>query len=798
MDLSMSWLKDYVDIDADIKDFVEDITLTGSKVEGWSEMGGEISGVITGKVIEITKHPNADRLVICNVDIGKEKPIIIVTHAPNVYEGACVCVALDGATLPGGVTIHDSDFRGVMSYGMMCSVEEMGFDRHDFPEAPEEGIYIFPEPVALGIDVCKAMDLKDKVVEFEITSNRPDCFSTIGLAREAAATYKKEFRYPKIEVKEEAEGDINDMIEVEIKNPELCPRYIARVVKNVKVEPSPRWMRKRLRANGVRPINNIVDITNYVMLELGQPMHAFTIGNIEGKKIIVRNAEEGEKITTLDGNERQLDSSMLVISDVNKAVAVAGIMGGENSKVNGSTDTILFESANFNGPNIRVSAKKLGLRTDASSKYEKGLDPNLALDAVNRAVQLVEMLGCGEVVKSMVDCYPNKRESWTLSYDPEKINKFLGTDISEDEMVDIFTRIEFVADKATRTIKIPTFRPDIESFADIAEEVARFYGYGKITPTLAAGTPTVGKRSYEQNVGRMIRNSLLSNGLCEAITYSFESPKVFDKLNVPKNHILRDTVTISNPLGEDFSIMRTLTLNGMLTSISTNYNRRNPSAALFEFAKVYIPKAVPVTELPDEYVKVTMGMYGNIDFFYIKGVVEHVLNTLGVEGSEFEPLSNIPWMHPGRTAAVEIRGEQIGYVGELHPKVAKNYGIGTRVYVAVLDEAKLVEAANLVKAYKPLPKFPAVVRDISMLVNENVYVRDIEKVIEANGGDFLENIELFDVYKGGQIQEGSKSVSFSITFRAENRTLVDNEVNFVMSDILSSLKNEFGAVLREK
>ncbi len=798
MDLSMSWLKDYVDIDADIKDFVEDITLTGSKVEGWSEMGGEISGVITGKVIEITKHPNADRLVICNVDIGKEKPIIIVTHAPNVYEGACVCVALDGATLPGGVTIHDSDFRGVMSYGMMCSVEEMGFDRHDFPEAPEEGIYIVPEPVALGIDVCKAMDLKDKVVEFEITSNRPDCFSTIGLAREAAATYKKEFRYPKIEVKEEAEGDINDMIEVEIKNPELCPRYIARVVKNVKVEPSPRWMRKRLRANGVRPINNIVDITNYVMLELGQPMHAFTIGNIEGKKIIVRNAEEGEKITTLDGNERQLDSSMLVISDVNKAVAVAGIMGGENSKVNGSTDTILFESANFNGPNIRVSAKKLGLRTDASSKYEKGLDPNLALDAVNRAVQLVEMLGCGEVVKSMVDCYPNKRESWTLSYDPEKINKFLGTNISEDEMVDIFTRIEFVADKATRTIKIPTFRPDIESFADIAEEVARFYGYGKITPTLAAGTPTVGKRSYEQNVGRMIRNSLLSNGLCEAITYSFESPKVFDKLNVPKNHILRDTVTISNPLGEDFSIMRTLTLNGMLTSISTNYNRRNPSAALFEFAKVYIPKAVPVTELPDEYVKVTMGMYGNIDFFYIKGVVEHVLNTLGVEGSEFEPLSNIPWMHPGRTAAVEIRGEQIGYVGELHPKVAKNYGIGTRVYVAVLDEAKLVEAANLVKAYKPLPKFPAVVRDISMLVNENVYVRDIEKVIEANGGDFLENIELFDVYKGGQIQEGSKSVSFSITFRAENRTLVDNEVNFVMSDILSSLKNEFGAVLREK
>ncbi|MEA4972196.1 MAG: phenylalanine--tRNA ligase subunit beta [Candidatus Metalachnospira sp.] len=798
MDLSMSWLKEYVDVDADIKDFVEDITLTGSKVEGWSEMGGEITGVITGKVLEVKKHPNADRLVICKVDIGKAALLTIVTHAPNVFEGAYVCTALDGATLPGGITLHDTDFRGVMSYGMMCSVEEMGFDRHDFPEAPEEGIYIFPEPVPLGVDVCEAMDLKDKIVEFEITSNRPDCFSTVGLAREAAATYKKEFRYPKIEVKEEAEGDINDMIEVEIKNPELCPRYIARVVKNVKVEPSPRWMRKRLRANGVRPINNIVDITNYVMLELGQPMHAFTIGNIEGKKIIVRNAEKGEKITTLDGNERQLDASMLVISDINKAVAIAGIMGGENSKVNGSSDTILFESANFSGPNIRVSAKKLGLRTDASSKYEKGLDPNLALDAVNRAVQLVEMLGCGEVVKGMVDCYPNKRESWTLGYNPEKINKFLGADISEEEMIDIFSRIELVADKATKTVKIPTFRPDLESFADLAEEVARFYGYGKIVPTLAAGTPTVGKRTYEQNISRMIKNSLISNGLCEAITYTFESPKVFDKLNIPEGDKLRDTVTISNPLGEDFSIMRTTTLNGMLTSLSTNYNRRNESAGLFEFAKIYIPKAVPVTELPDEYVKVTIGMYGNADFFGIKGIVEHTLDTLGIADTEFEPLTDIPWMHPGRTAAVEIGGERIGYVGELHPKVAKNYGIGTRAYIAVLDEASLAKAANLDKVYKPLPKFPAVVRDISMLVGDNIYVRDIEKVISANGGALLENIELFDVYKGGQIVEGSKSVSFSITFRAENKTLVDDEVNSVMTDILTALEKELGAVLRDK
>ena len=798
MDLSMSWLKDYVDVDTDIKDFVEDITLSGSKVENWSEIGSEITNVVTGKVTEITKHPNADRLVICKVDIGKDMPLTIVTHAPNVVEGAYVCVALDGATLPGGITIHDTDFRGVMSYGMMCSVEEMGFDRHDFPEAPEEGIYLFPEPVELGVDVVDAMDIRDKVVEFEITSNRPDCFSTVGLAREVAATYKKEFKYPEITVKEEADGDINDMIEVEIKNPELCPRYIARVVKNVKIEPSPRWMRKRLRSNGVRPINNIVDITNYVMLELGQPMHAFTIGNIDGKKIIVRNAEEGEKITTLDGNERQLDSSMLVISDVNKAVAVAGVMGGENSKVNGSSDTILFESANFNGPNIRITAKKLGLRTDASAKYEKGLDPNLALDAVNRAVQLVEMLGCGEVVKGMVDCYPNKREHWTLEYSPEKINKLLGTDISEDEMIEIFKRIELVPDKATKTVVIPTFRPDLESMADLAEEVARFYGYSKIVPTLAAGTPTVGKRTYAQNITAMIKNSLISNGLCEAMTYSFESPKVFDKLRIPEGDKLRDTVTISNPLGEDYSIMRTTTLNSMLTSLSTNYNRRNETAGLFEIAKVYIPKAVPVTELPDEPVKITIGMYGNTDFYGIKGIVEHTLDTLGITTAEFEPLTTLPWMHPGRTAQIDVDGKAVGYVGELHPTVAKNYGIGARTYIAVLDEAELINAAKLVSTYKALPKFPAMIRDISMLVKDHVYVRDIEKVIAANGGDILENIELFDVYKGGQIADGYKSVSFSITFRADDRTLVDDEVNAVMTDILKALEEKLGAVLRDK
>ena len=464
----------------------------------------------------------------------------------------------------------------------------------------------------------------------KLLQNRPDCFSIVGLAREAAATYKKDFKYPEINVSEKADGDINEMISVEIKNPELCPRYIARVVKNVKIEPSPRWMRKRLKAAGVRPINNMVDITNYVMLELGQPMHAFDISTIADKKIIVRNANDGEVITTLDGEERKLDSSMLVISDPQKAVAVAGVMGGENSKINEGANAVLFESANFNGPNVRITAKKLGMRTDASGKYEKGLDPNLAYDAVNRAVQLVEMLGAGEVVKGMVDCYPNKRESWHLPYSPEKINKLLGTDIKEDEMIEIFERLEIKVDKDNRILTIPTFRPDLEAGADIAEEVARFYGYDKIVPTLAAGTPTVGKKTYPQKIKDIVKATMVSNGLCEAKTYTFESPKVFDKLNIAQDDMLRKTVTIANPLGEDFSIMRTITLNGILNSLSTNYNRRNEEAGLFEVGKVYLPKSLPLTDLPDEPEKLTIGMYGKMDFYDLKGIVEHLFEVIGI------------------------------------------------------------------------------------------------------------------------------------------------------------------------
>lgn len=801
MDLPMSWVREYVDFDADTQKFMDDITLAGQKVESVTHLAKDITKVVTGKVLEIERHPDADKLVITKIDIGESEPLQIVTGASNLFVGAYVPVALVGATVyhAGQMEkIKKGKLRGIESNGMLCSIEELGFTRNDYPEAPENGIYIFENEVELGADVKKLLMMEDDVVEFEITSNRPDCFSILGLARETAATYRKPFKYPEISVKEEGEGNTADMIDVEIKNPELCPRYIARVVKNVKVGPSPLWLRHRLTAAGVRPINNIVDITNYVMLEMGQPMHAFDIDTIDERKIIVCNANDGEVMTTLDGQERKLDSSMLVISDCNKAVAVAGVMGGENSKVSPNAHAILFESANFNGPNVRITAKKLGLRTDASAKYEKGLDPNLAYDAVNRAVQLVEMLGCGEVCKGMVDCYPNKREKWTVNYSTEGINKLLGTSLTKEEMIDIFKLIEVEADGEKALI--PTFRPDLEAQADLAEEIARFFGYDKIETTLAAGTPTVGKKTHKQIVEDKIIDTMIAMGLSEGKIFSFESPKVFDKLNIPADSELRNTVKISNPLGEDFSIMRTQTLNGMLTSLSTNYNRRNADAALFEIGKIYIPKALPLTELPVETSMLTLGMYGaGVDFYSIKGVCEEVFTVLGVSDKvEFSPSSKLPYMHPGRLALISIDGKELGFVGEVHPAVADNYAIGTKAYVAVINIDLLNEYAGFDKTFKALPKFPAVQRDIAMLVSDDVIVKDIESIIKEKGGKLLENIQLFDVYKGKQIAEGFKSVAYNISFRAADRTLTDDEVNAPMKKILAELESKLGAQLRDK
>ncbi|MFR4986058.1 MAG: phenylalanine--tRNA ligase subunit beta [Lachnospirales bacterium] len=797
MNLPMSWIKDYVDIDCDVNTFCDEMTLSGSKVESIENKGEDITKVVVAKVLEIEKHPDADKLVVVKADIGQNEPIQIVTGATNLFIGAYVPAALDGATLAEGLKIKKSKLRGVESNGMFCSVEELGYTRSDYPEAPENGIYIFDKEYPLGSCVKEILQIDEDVVEFEITSNRPDCFSIVGLAREAAATFRKPFNMPKIEVIEE-EKSMDNMINIEIKNYDICPRYTCRIIENVKIEPSPQWLRHRLTSAGIRPINNIVDITNYVMLELGQPMHAYNYDKIEGKKLIVRNANKGEKLTTLDGIEREFDETVLIIQDENKVIDLAGIMGGENSMVTDDTKTILLESANFNGTHIRLTSKKLGLRTDASSKYEKGLDPNLSVLALDRACQLINMLKCGKVLKGHLDFYPQKRESWTVSYDSNRVNKLLGTSLSEKEIIDILALVEVEADG--KVAKIPTFRPDLETEADIAEEVARFYGYNNIEATLSTGTPTVGKKTYKQIIIDKITNTMISCGLSQALTYSFESPKVFDKLNIEKDSIFRNTVNISNPLGEDFSIMRTSTLNGMLTSISTNYNRRNKEVHLFEIGKVYLPKELPLKELPVEREVLTIAMYGNVDFYDAKGAFESIFNGLGmINKVEYSPLETLSYMHPGRTAIItDEKNDEIGYVGEIHPQIASNYEIETKVYFGVLYIDKLIEIANFDISYKSLPKFPTMQRDIAMLVKDEINVKEIEKIIKAKGGKLLESVKLFDVYKGEQIEKGYKSVAYSILFRSNEKTLTDEEVNSPMKKILKELEEKLQAQLRDK
>lgn len=797
MNLPMSWLKDYVNIDCDVNTFCDEMTLSGSKVEGVENKGAEITKVVVAKVLEIEKHPDADKLLVVKADAGQEEVLQIVTGATNLFVGAYVPVALDGATLADGLKIKKSKLRGVPSNGMFCSVEEFGFTRNDYPEAPEHGIYIFDKEYPVGSCVKEILQIDEDVVEFEITSNRPDCFSITGLAREAAATFKKPFNMPKIEVTQ-SDKTMDNMIDIQIKNHNICPRYSCRIIENVKIEPSPQWLRHRLTSAGIRPINNVVDITNYVMLELGQPMHAYNYDKIDGKKLIVRNAQKGEKLVTLDGVEREFDDTVLVIQDENKIIDLAGIMGGENSMITDDTKTILLESANFDGTHIRVTAKKLGLRTDASSKYEKGLDPNLSILALDRACQLINMLNCGTVLKGHLDFYPEKREETKVDYDFNRINKLLGTNLTSEQMVEILSLVEIKSDGKTATI--PTFRPDLETEADIAEEVARFYGYNNIEATLSTGTPTVGKKTYKQSIIEKISNVMVCCGLNEALTYSFESPKVFDKLNIPENSDLRKTVTISNPLGEDFSIMRTSTLNGMLNSISTNYNRRNKEAYLFEISKIYLPKQLPLTELPEEKELVTIAMYGGVDFFDAKGVFENVFNELGMAHKvEYSQVENINHMHPGRTAIItDNNNEEIGYVGEIHPQIASNYNIETKVYFGVLYLDSLLQLANFDISYKPLPKFPSMQRDIAMLVKDEINVKQIEKIIKEKGGKLLDNVNLFDVYKGEQIEKGYKSVAYSISFRSNEKTLTDEEVNAPMKKILKELEDKLQAQLRDK
>lgn len=806
MNTSLSWIRAYVpDLNVSAQEFTDAMTLSGSKVESFTKLDEDLEHIIIGQIEKIERHPDADKLIVCQVKIGEQQTIQIVTGAPNVKEGDKVPVVVDGGRVagghdgkltPGGIRIKKGKLRGIESNGMMCSIEELGSSREMYPEAPELGIYIFPEDAVIGADAIEALGLRDVVFEFEITSNRVDCYSVLGLAREAAATFKKEFKAPVVEVKGSG-GDVNDYIKVEVKDTELCPRYCARVVKNIRLAPSPEWMQRRLASVGIRPINNVVDITNYVMEEYGQPMHAYDLDTIAGKQIIVRRAAQDEKFVTLDGQERTLDDSVLMICDGEKAVGMAGIMGGENSMITEDVHTMLFEAACFDGTNIRLSSKKVGLRTEASGKFEKGLDPNNAEAAINRACQLIEELGAGEVVDGMVDVCAGIKEPVRIPFEPERINGLLGTELDQEQMLSYFGPLEIRYEESTKELTIPSFRQDLRCMADIAEEVARFYGYDNIPTTLPKGEATTGKLPFYLRVEQTARDMAEFCGFSQGMTYSFESPKVFDRLLLPPDAKERKAVVISNPLGEDFSIMRTISLNGMLTSLSTNYNRRNKNVRLYELGNIYLPKSLPLQELPDERMQFTLGMYGDGDFFTMKGVVEEFLDRLGMNKKEtYDPKSGKPFLHPGRQAAILYDGTQIGYMGEIHPTVAASYGIGDRAYVAVLDMPSIVERATFDRKYEGIARFPAVTRDISMVVPKDVMVGQIEEIIAVRGGKILESYELFDVYEGAQIQEGYKSVAYSIVFRAKDKTLEEAEITAVMKKILNGLQS-LGAELRQ-
>lgn len=793
MKAPISWLKDYVDIQVDAKDYAHAMTMSGSKVEGIENKGESIEKVVVGKILSMEPHPNADKLKVTQVDVGTEV-LQVVTGAPNVKPGDIIPLALPGAKLPGG-TIKPSKLRGVESFGMMCSIEELNLTRDYLPDAPEDGVYVFRNNPGLGRDIREVLGL-EPVVDFEITSNRPDCLSIIGLARESAVTLSKELKKPEISVKEEGPGKASDYVSVSIQNPELCSRYAARVVTDVKVEPSPEWMQRHLAAAGMRPINNIVDITNFVMLEMGQPMHAFDLKCVQGGKIIVRTACENENIITLDGQERKLNPSMLVISDENRAVAIAGVMGGENSEVTNNTTVLLLESANFNGTSVRLTSKKVGIRSEASSRFEKGLDIENVIPAINRAAQLIEQLGAGKVVPGIVDCNPVKGETVKLPLDVDAVNRLLGTSIDKEWMLDLFEKLEFGVDRENMILTVPSFRPDVQSEADLAEEVARFYDYNNIPATLLEGkASTQGKRTFRQKMDEFIHQQMLASGLYETYTYSFTSPKVFDRLNLPADHALRNAVVISNPLGEDFSIMRTTTIPDMLEVIRTNYSRKVEEGRFFEMSFVYRP--VQGETLPDERRTLTIGLYGNADFYLLKGIIEQLLFQMNIRNADFSPLTDHPSFHPGRTAKLTINGVEAGILGEIHPEVADRFECPERTYIALLDVATLSDNADMAREYKALPKYPAVSRDIAMLVKDSALVKDIEAVIRQRGGKLIEEVRLFDVYRGDQVPSGMKSVAYTITFRAPDRTLVDDEVNKAMEKIINGLKTELGAALRE-
>ncbi len=787
MRLPLSWLKDYMNTDGiENAEYMHKMTMSGSIVEGIENAADEFKNVVTGKILKIEKHPDADKLVVCQVDVGEDAPIQIVTGATNVFEGAVVPVAKHKSTLPGGVKITKGKLRGVESFGMMCSTDELGIS-----EERATGILILSDDTPIGEDITKVLGLDENVAEFEITSNRPDCMSIIGLARETAATFNRPFNVNVPQVKENSENAA-DMASVEIRNTDLCSRYIGRIVKNVKIAPSPEWMQKRLKACGIRAINNVVDITNYVMLEYGQPMHAYDLDHVEGKKIIVRNAEKDEKLETLDDQPRMLGESMIVIADEKRAIGVAGVMGGANSEVCDDTTTVLFESACFNAAAVRKGAKALGMRTDASALFEKGLDSENCLPAINRACELMVQLGAGEVVGGIIDEYPIKKQQLVLDFEPEKMNAFLGMDIPCDEMVDMLARLDFKIENDK--VYVPTYRGDIEGMADISEEVARIYGYDRIPTTLMKGEMVAGGKTDKQKLRDTVRNCLAANGLYEIITYSFIDPKENAMVRIPEDDSRSNFVRITNPLGAENSVMRTDMTSSLLKTLRTNYTRRNAQAALFELGTIFTP--IEGEQLPRETQQIAVGMYGEYDFYSIKGVIEALFKKVGIYDCIYVACKDNPTYHGGRCAEILSGDKKLGIIGQIHPSVSAEFKIDTDVYAAIIDFEVLSELADMQRHYVPLPKFPAVTRDIAVTLDKDVEVGEIVKIIKANRKGIIESYNLFDIYEGIQVGKGKKSVAYSLTFRSADKTLTDDDVNPIVNTILKQLEEKLGAQLR--
>lgn len=792
MKVPYNWLKDYAEINIDAKTLGDKLTLSGSAVEEVIIQGDNIKNVVTCKITKIEKHPDADRLSVCKVNIGAQEEIQIVTAATNMKEQDIVPVALHKSILADGSEIKKGKMRGVESNGMFCSEEELGIAGDE----PVHGLMILPQDAPLGMDIKEYLGLNKAILDFEITSNRPDCLSIVGMARETAATLGTSYKMPNFNYNVKSTDNINHKLKVDIKD-SLCRRYMARGVKNVTIAPSPGWMQERLLEAGVRPINNIVDITNFVMLELGQPMHAFDGRQIESGTVVVERAKDGEKFTTLDEIERELDSEFLMIKDGEKSIALAGIMGGLNSEIQEDTTEVVFESANFDGTNIRVNSKKLNLRSESSSRFEKDIDPNLAALAIDRACALVEELGCGDIMEGTIDVYNIVKEEGSITVDSKWINSFLGTSISKEQMKTALDSLDLktVIDGDNLVITIPTFRIDIAIKEDIAEEVARIYGYDKI-PTTVFKVSTEREPKYKNELlSDKVIEIMIGSGINQSISYSFVSPKVFDKINIPTDSELRNVVKIKNPLGEDYSVMRTTTIPSIMESLGRNYSRNNDYVRLFEIGKVYIPNE-DETQLPTEKNVLTVGIYGDCDYLDLKGIVENIVDGLGVAKAKYVRESENPSYHPGKTAALMVRNKKVGVLGEIHPDVSENYGVDVECYVAELDLDLLFEAATVVKSYKPLPKFPAVTRDIALLCDDSILVQEIEETIRKAGGNLVEKVQLFDIYKGAQIPEGKKSIAYAIAYRDEKKTLEDKDITKVHNRILQALEHKLGAVLR--